>query len=76
MMPPMPSPAKVKGLELAIEFDVDSTGKVLDFKFEPTRDGGYNKRLREIFMNARFRPGVNSATGMPVRAKVVIQMVL
>jgi periplasmic protein TonB len=72
IIPPMPAPARASG-EVVVEFDVDSTGKVLDFVFQPTRDGNYNKRLQETLRATKFRPGV-SATGVPMRAKY--QMVL
>lgn len=66
-LPPLPVPNKAKGT-VVVEFDVDSTGKVLDLQFTPTRDGGYNRKLRDAFASIRFRPAVNSS-GIPVRAK-------
>jgi hypothetical protein len=41
-------PDKVRGFHLIAEYDVDSTGKVVDFNYTHTRDGGYNKRLEEV----------------------------
>ncbi|HEX4681126.1 MAG TPA: hypothetical protein VH277_00385, partial [Gemmatimonadaceae bacterium] len=38
-LPPLPYPDKVRGFHLVAEFDVDSTGKVLNYTFTPTRDG-------------------------------------
>lgn len=67
-LPPLPIPNKAKG-EVLVEFDVDSTGKVLDIRFNETRDGGYNGKLMQAFRAMRFRPGVNGL-GVPVRAKV------
>lgn len=67
-IPPIPVPDKVKGKTITIVFDVDSTGKVIDFELTPTRDAGYNKKLREILGATRFRPATD-ATGRPVRAK-------
>ena len=65
-IPPMPVPSKLHGFHLVAQFDVDATGKVLDFKFTPTPDGGYNKRLDEVFRNYRFRPGTRP-DGTPIR---------
>lgn len=65
-IPPMPVPAKVHGFHLVAQFDVDASGKVLDFKFTPTPDGGYNKRLDEVFRSYRFRPGTRP-DGTPIR---------
>jgi hypothetical protein len=70
-IPPMPPPSKIKGFELIAQFDVDSTGKVIDFKFTETKDGAYNKKLKEILGSVRFRPGVNGL-GVPVRATTQI----
>jgi len=69
-LPPIPVPNKAKGIVVVI-FDVDSTGKVLDLQFTPTKDGAYNRKLREALSSIRFRPAVN-AQGVPVRAKAEI----
>jgi len=53
------------------EFDVDSLGRVVSFDFTPTRDGDYNKKLREVFKSYRFRPGTR-ADGTPIRMKAQV----
>jgi hypothetical protein len=73
-IPPMPIPERVKGSEFAAVFDVDSTGRVLNVDFKPTRDGGYNRRLRELLVSVRFRPATTQA-GVPVRAHYTITYV-
>jgi len=70
-IPPLPMPDRVRGFHLIAEYDVDSTGKVLDFKFTPTRDGGYNKRLDEVLRAFKFRPGTKP-DGTPIRMKAQI----
>jgi protein TonB len=70
-IPPLPMPDKVRGFHLVAEYDVDSTGKVVDFKFTPTRDGGYNKRLEEVLKSFKFRPGTKP-DGTPIRMKAQI----
>lgn len=69
-LPPLPVPNKAKGT-IVVVFDVDSTGKVLDLSFPPTKDGNYNRKLREALAAIRFRPAVN-AQGVPIRAKTEI----
>ncbi len=69
-LPPIPVPSKARGTIVVI-FDVDSTGKVLDLQFPPTKDGSYNRKLRDALAAIRFRPAVN-ASGVPVRAKAEI----
>jgi transcriptional accessory protein Tex/SPT6 len=56
------------GVKVAV---VDSTGKVLDLQFNPTKDGSYNRKLRDALIAIRFRPAVN-AQGVPVRARTEI----
>jgi len=73
-LPPMPIPGKAKG-EIVVQFDVDSTGKVLDINFTPTKDGNYNRKLREAFAAVRFRPATNGL-GVPVRAKYEVTYTL
>ena len=70
-IPPLPMPDKVRGFHLVAEYDVDSTGKVLGFDFTPTRDGGYNKRLKDVLGSFKFRPGTKP-DGTPVRMKAQI----
>ena len=70
-IPPLPMPDKVRGFHLVAEYDVDETGKVVDFKFTPTRDGGYNRRLEDVLKSFKFRPGTKP-DGTPVRMKAQI----
>jgi hypothetical protein len=70
-IPPLPMPDKVRGFHLVAEYDIDETGKILDFKFTPTRDKDYNKRLDEVLRSFRFRPG-SRPDGTPIRMKAQI----
>ena len=70
-LPPLPPPNSVRGFHLVAEFDVDETGRVRDFDFTPTRDGGYNKHLQEILRSMRFRAG-HTPDGTPIRMKTQI----
>lgn len=67
-LPPLPVPKKARGT-IVVVFDVDSSGRVLDLDFaQSTKDGAYNRRLKEMLSTMRFRPGFN-AQGSPVRGK-------
>lgn len=70
-LPPLPPPKSVRGFHFIAEFDVDSTGRVLDLKFTETRDGDYNRRIAEVLRAMRFRPGTRP-DGTPVRMKAQI----
>jgi hypothetical protein len=74
-IPPMPVPQRIKGTTVIALFDVDETGNVVKFDFTETRDGGYNRRLREVFRNTRFRPATRW-DGTPVRAQGRIEYTL
>ena len=70
-IPPLPMPNKVRGFHLVAEYDIDETGKIVDFKFTETPDGNYNKRLEEVLKSFRFRPGT-TPDGKPIRMKAQI----
>ncbi|HKO16049.1 MAG TPA: hypothetical protein VJU87_07405 [Gemmatimonadaceae bacterium] len=70
-IPPLPAPSDVRGFHLIAEYDVDETGRILSFDFTPTKNGGYNKELRDVLRSVRFRPGTRP-DGTPVRMKVQI----
>ena len=67
-LPPLPAPPSVRGTKTLAEFDIDSTGKVLDVHFEETRDGDYNRRLFAVLRQMKFRPGTRP-DGTPLRMK-------
>jgi hypothetical protein len=64
----------VKGYHLVAWFDVDEKGSATLLGFNPSRDGGYNRKLRDVLLSLRFRPGVR-ADGTPVRDTVDIQFI-
>jgi hypothetical protein len=53
---------------------VDEKGAATLISFNPSRDAGYNRKLREVLLALRFRPGVRS-DGTPVRDTVDIQFI-
>jgi hypothetical protein len=67
-LPPLPAPSNVRGIKFIAEFDVDSTGRVLDVKFTETPNGDYNRRLFAVLRAMRFRPGTRP-DGTPLRMK-------
>lgn len=57
-LPPLPAPDRIKPYHLIAWFDVDERGNATLLGFNPSRDAGYNRRLREVLLTLRFRPGV------------------
>jgi protein TonB len=74
-LPPMPIPDRVRGFHMIAEFEIDETGRVLSLKFTETRDGGYNRKLRDVLRSIRFRPG-SRPDGTPIRMKAQIEYIL
>ena len=64
---PIPVPSKVRPYTLVAFFDVDTLGNATLLSFNPSKDGGYNKRIREMLSEIRFRPAVRANDGRPVR---------
>jgi protein TonB len=63
---PMPVPSKVKPYTLIATFEVDETGKGKLLHFNESKDSNYNKKIRAMLEEIRFRPAVR-ADGTPVR---------
>lgn len=68
---PLPIPAKVRPYKMVAQFEVDSTGSARLIGFNPSRDNGYNRRIREMLLEIRFRPAV-TIDGRPVKAIAVV----
>jgi periplasmic protein TonB len=73
-IPPLPAPDRIKPYHLIAWFDVDEKGKATLITFNPSRDGGYNKRLVEVLRSLVFRPGVH-ADGTPMRDTVDVHFI-
>ncbi len=65
-MLPVPVPAKVRPYTLVAVFEVDERGNARLLHFNESKDSGYNKKIRAMLEEIRFRPAVR-ADGTPVR---------
>lgn len=63
---PIPVPAKVRPYTLVAVFEVDEKGNARLLHFNETKDSGYNRRIRAMLQEVRFRPAVR-ADGTPVK---------
>lgn len=63
---PIPVPSRVRPYTLTAVFEVDETGHARLLHFNETRDADYNKRIRAMLDEVRFRPAVR-ADGTPVK---------
>ena len=73
-LPPLPAPPSLRGYHLIAWFDVDEKGNSKLLGFNPSRDGGYNRKLRDVLSALRFRPGTRP-DGTPVRDTVDIHFI-
>lgn len=73
-IPPLPAPDRIKPYHLTAWFDVDEKGNAKLIAFNPSKDGGYNRRLNDVLRSLRFRPGVR-ADGTPMRDTVDVHFI-
>src|SRR5207237_7708380 len=62
---PIPVPSRVRPYVLEAFFDVDTLGNAKLLGFNPSKDDGYNRRIRELLAEIRFRPALRG-DGRPV----------
>lgn len=72
---PSPVPRKVRPYTMVAWFDVDERGRATLIAFNPSKDSGYNQRVREILAEYRFRPAVR-ADGTPVRDTIAVTAII
>ena len=63
---PLPVPSRVRPYRLVATFEVDERGNAKLLSYNPSRDSGYNRKIREMLAEVRFRPATR-ADGTPVR---------
>ena len=68
---PLPVPHKVRPYKMIAWFDVDERGNARLIAFNPSRDGAYNRKIRDMLAEVRFRPATR-LDGTPVRDTVSI----
>lgn len=68
---PLPIPARVRPYKMVAQFEVDTTGQARLIGFNPSKDSGYNRRIRQMLLEIRFRPAV-TMDGRPVKAIAVV----
>lgn len=65
-LPPLQPPSRVRPYTLVALFDVDERGNTRLIGFNETRDGRFNRQLRAVLADVRFRPAT-LLDGTPVR---------
>ncbi len=57
---PLPVPSRVRPYKLIAQFEVDERGNARLLAFNPSRDSGYNRKIREMLSDIRFRPATRA----------------
>lgn len=65
-LPPLDAPARLRPYLLVAYFDVDERGNTRLIGFNETSDSRFNRRVRDVLSEVRFRPAVR-LDGRPVR---------
>jgi hypothetical protein len=65
-LPPLQAPDKLRPYRLVALFDVDEQGRTTLLSFTQSSDSRFNRKVREVLGEVRFRPAVR-ADGTPVR---------
>jgi hypothetical protein len=65
-LPPLDTPKKLRPYTLVALFDVDERGNTKLIGFNETGDSGFNRKVRAVLREVRFRPAVRG-DGRPVR---------
>ncbi len=68
---PLPIPSKVRPYRMVARFEVDTLGNAKLLDFSPSRDAGYNRRIKEMLLEIRFRPAVR-LDGRPITAIAIV----
>ncbi len=71
-IPPLPVPDRIKPYHIVATFDVDEKGNVIKFDFNESKDREYNRKLRALLKEVRFRPAT-TLDGVPIRATAVLR---
>lgn len=68
---PIPVPEGVRPYRMTAVFDVDERGRARLVSFTPSNDRGYNRRIRAMLEEIRFRPATRR-DGTPMRDTAVV----
>jgi protein TonB len=67
LLPPSNAPDRIKPYTITAFFDVDEKGRVIKFEFNESKDRDYNRKVKEMLAQVRFRPAT-TLDGVAIRA--------
>jgi protein TonB len=71
-LPPSNPPSRITPYTVVAFFDVDEKGKVLKFEFNESKDRDYNKKVKAMLAELRFRPAT-TLEGVAIRATAKVE---
>jgi hypothetical protein len=71
-LPPADPPDRIKPYFIVAQFEVDEKGRVVKFDFNESKDRDYNRKVKAMLAEVRFRPAT-TLEGIPIRASVTIR---
>jgi periplasmic protein TonB len=74
-LPPSNPPERIRPYTIVAIFDVDEKGKVIKFEFNESKDRDYNKRVKAMLSEVRFRPAT-TLEGVAMRATVQLEFIV
>ena len=75
LLPPSNLPERARPYTIVAFFDVDERGRVLKFEFNESKDRDYNKKVKAMLAEIRFRPAT-SPEGIARRATAKLEWVV
>ena len=72
LLPPSDAPERIKPYTVVAFFEVDERGKVLKFEFNESKDRDYNKKVKAMLAQVKFRPAT-TLEGVPTRGTARIE---
>jgi periplasmic protein TonB len=72
LLPPSDPPDRITPYTVIALFDVDEKGRVIKFEFNESKDRDYNKKVKAMLADIRFRPAT-TLEGVAIRAVARIE---
>ena len=72
LLPPSDAPERIRPYTVVAFFDVDERGRVLKVEFNESKDRDYNKKVKAMLSQVKFRPAT-TLNGVAIRGTARIE---
>ncbi len=74
ILPPPDVPGSLRGVTIAVTFNVGPDGRVVDVSFDPEPDDrGFARKLEDVLRSYRFRPA-RGPDGLPIAGTTIVSL--